>query len=157
MKNNGKGGTHKALTLKQKKFALEYVKNGGNGTKAAFASYDTTYDNAEVIGAENIRKPLVIDEVNRILAKKGLNSDEYVADKMLQSLDLAIGKDPKHSDAVRMIDMLLKLRNAYPASKHFNVNVSGNLSGIKDIGELKISLESLNTKTNKLIEDLKST
>lgn len=53
------------LTPKQEAFALEYIKNGGNATDAARkAGY--AEKNAEVIGAQNLRK---------------LNISEYIAEK----------------------------------------------------------------------------
>lgn len=54
------------LRPKQEAFATEYIANGGNGTKAALAVYDT--DNprtAAAIASENLTKPNVIEAIRR--------------------------------------------------------------------------------------------
>ena len=44
-------------TLKQKRFAAEYVKNKGNGTQAALVAYDAKDEkSASVIAVENLGK-----------------------------------------------------------------------------------------------------
>lgn len=66
-------------TVKEKKFAKEYIANGGNATAAALAVYDVgnskdPYSTASVIGTENIAK-LSFDHY---FTSAGL-SDEVVA------------------------------------------------------------------------------
>lgn len=54
------------LTPKQKAFADEYIKNGGNATQAAIkAGYSKR--SARVIGKENLTKPNIIQYINERL------------------------------------------------------------------------------------------
>jgi phage terminase small subunit len=63
----------KTPTFKQKLFAQEYVASRGNGTKSALKVYDTkNYMVAESIGSENLSKPIVQNEIRRILEERGL-------------------------------------------------------------------------------------
>lgn len=65
------------LSYKEKRFAEEIVKNKGNGTQAALAAgYNTTLATAAVIASENIRKPKVKAEIERLLERNGITIDE---------------------------------------------------------------------------------
>jgi phage terminase small subunit len=58
----------KGLSLKQLRFAEAYVQNGGIGTKAALAVYDTTsYNCANQIAMDNLRNPTVVQYINKLL------------------------------------------------------------------------------------------
>lgn len=62
------------LTLKQKKFVAEYVKNGGNVTKAALSAYpNQNYNSAHVQGHENLQKPTVQKALQQACAQAGLS------------------------------------------------------------------------------------
>lgn len=63
------------LTLKQAKFAKEYIKSG-NGTQAAIkAGYSK--NSAQEIASENLSKPIVRNEIQSAAEKLGINA-EYV-------------------------------------------------------------------------------
>lgn len=145
------------MTLKQQQFSKEYVNNGGNATKAALEVYDADYDNAKTIASRNLDKPAVIEEINKILAKKGLNSDSYIASKIEQSLEASIGVQGKNSDAVKLLDMLLKVNNSYPMKRTLKESRSYKVSVLsKDYSTVKAELKTLQTTTTKLIADLES-
>ena len=55
------------LTLKQRRFIAELQKNKFNATQAALKTYDTTYNTASYIGHENLKKPKIRKEVERLL------------------------------------------------------------------------------------------
>lgn len=56
----------KKLTVKQTRFVEEYVKNGGNGTKAALKAYDTLdYRTASAIACENFTKKNIVEEIEK--------------------------------------------------------------------------------------------
>lgn len=48
-----------ALTKKEKAFCEEYVANGGNASRAYYATYDTTPENARKLYCKVFRKPEV--------------------------------------------------------------------------------------------------
>lgn len=67
------------LTYKQELFLKKYVENGGNGTKAALAVYNTDRPNvANAIAVENLQKPAISD---RLKAMK-----EEIAESMIRVL-----------------------------------------------------------------------
>ena len=58
------------LTVKQKLFAREYVRNGGNATRAAqIAGYSGSYETLQTVGSENLRKPLIKAAITKKLSK----------------------------------------------------------------------------------------
>ena len=147
----------KRPTFKEKQFALKYVENGGNGTQAALDTYDTnSKDSAQVIASNNLDKPIVLEELNRILEKLGLNEDSYIAKKLYDSLESSIGVKSKNSDAVNILNMLLKIKNTYPASKHMSMKLTMNNDiSRKDFNQVQETLKDLQDKTTKLLEEVK--
>ena len=104
------------VTQKQKVFAAEYVKNKGNGTQAALKAYDTTdQKTACSIGTENLSKPVVQNELKRLL--KGSNiTMKRVLGVVSDGLDATKGKgEEDHPTRLRAADMSLKLHGAYPS------------------------------------------
>ena len=63
-------------TLKQQRFILAFIKNGGNATQAALAAYDTTYATARVIGCENLTKPTIRREIDRLMKAVQLSAKD---------------------------------------------------------------------------------
>jgi hypothetical protein len=65
--------------MKQRLFVKEYVKNKGNGTVSALKVYDTTKPEiANAIAVENLQKPSVKEELDRILTKENIKLDSIV-------------------------------------------------------------------------------
>lgn len=63
-------------SLKQLKFAREYVESSGNGTQSALKTYDTKDPNtASMIASENLRKPIVQEAILDILERSGIDLD----------------------------------------------------------------------------------
>lgn len=73
------------LTLKQKRFADEYIKTG-NGTQSALNAYDTNSNTAGVIASENLRKPSVEAYIAKRMNAREL-SREYVLNKLIDELE----------------------------------------------------------------------
>lgn len=61
------------LTKKEKAFAEEYIRNGGNASQAYFFAYDTTIENARKLYVKPMRKPAVKEYI------KALQQAEYEA------------------------------------------------------------------------------
>ena len=63
-------------TFKQKQFAKVYVATKGNGVKSALQTYNPkNYTTANAISTENLQKPLVQEEIRKVLEEKGLTID----------------------------------------------------------------------------------
>ena len=107
----------KPLTVKQDRFVKEYVKNGGNGSKAARdAGYSSTPGVAGAIGHENLQKPEIKGAINEI-ALKALTAAELTDDHITAALMRECGLDGKGGPSdqqqggrVRAVEILAKTR-----------------------------------------------
>lgn len=142
-------------TLKQKLFAQEYVRRKGNITQSALAVYDVkSYRNAKVQGMQNMKKPAVKLEIQRLLNKAGLGIDK-VLDTAKDAMLAGVGVKATNADTISMIDKLLHLYNAYPDKRSMNLNYSRKeIIASKDFLQVQQQLQKLQTITNKLIQDL---
>lgn len=55
-----------ALTKKERNFCEEYVRNGGNASRAYFFAYDTTIENARKEYCKTFRKPEVKEYIKAL-------------------------------------------------------------------------------------------
>jgi len=70
------------LTIKQRKFISQYIKNGGNATQAVLKTYpNISYDNAGNYGHELIKKPHIARTIITTLERRGLTED-FAAKKL---------------------------------------------------------------------------
>jgi hypothetical protein len=147
----------KKPTFKQKRFIAEYIKNNGNGTKAVLASYDVTDRlQAKSIAHTNLEKEVVKEGIKEALEKSKL-TPEYVVTKLNESIDSSIGVKSKNADALKGIDMLLKLYNAYPQkqSVHQSMSLKYTMSS-KNGNEAQSELQRLSDISASLLAELKS-
>jgi len=143
------------ITTKQKKFVKEYLQNGGNGTRAVLAVYDTKDPNvAKVIASENLTKPNIRESVIASLEAVGL-SDIYISELLRKATESGIGQRASNADSLRGIDMLLKLKGVYPDKKtaHVRVEVKEQFEN-KSLVELKKDLATMNEQTKQLLQDI---
>lgn len=112
-------------TIKQRQFVREYLENGGNGTQAALAVYDANNDNtAKAIASENLTKPTVREEIARVMAEIGFNSD-YVVKKHFALMD---SDDEKI--AVSALREWYAVTGAYAPKRAESVRVTATLEDI---------------------------
>lgn len=100
------------LTLKQKAFCEEYVANGGNASKAYFAAYDTTMENARKEYCKVFRKPEVKAYI-KALQKEAFDAACISAERVaLRLSDIAFAdKDDEYytvSAQLKALDLLQK-------------------------------------------------
>lgn len=68
-----------ALTPKQRGFCVEYVCNGGNGTRAILEAYDTEDEaTAASMARENLRKPQIKAAIAELMREESMGSDELI-------------------------------------------------------------------------------
>ena len=100
-------------TLKQKAFIKEYVLGAdrGNATEAIYkAGYKVVKRHtAEVIGSDNLRKPVIRGEIERLLAKTGLDEAGTV-DRLKQAIDAGLGEKATNADSLRGLEMVFRLK-----------------------------------------------
>jgi phage terminase small subunit len=104
-------------TQKQRRFIVAYLKNGGNATQAALEAYDTTYGTARVIGCENLTKPNIRREFDRLMRAVKLSPmDGAIA--IREGMDATDKNDrPDHRTRLKATEMYLKLIGAYPQGR----------------------------------------
>jgi phage terminase small subunit len=116
----------KDLTIKQKKFINEYVRNDGNGTQAALVAYDTEDEKtASVISAENLAKPSIRERIDEALVSLNL-SPEYVLNGFKKLADNSRVDMAK----ARALENIASISDMYPKS-----------SNSLEIGDGKLSLK----------------
>lgn len=105
-------------TPKQQHFIQAYAETGGNATQAALQAYDTQdYNTAKAIGCENLTKPYIRQEIDKLMKKVQLKTEDALraikdgleADKSKTGAD--------HNIRLRAADLTLKLHDAYPRGK----------------------------------------
>ena len=111
------------LTLRQRRFVEEYVKNGGNATDAVVkAGYNSSGMVAASVGSENLNKPNIRAEMEATLRRMNLGPDRIakVVDRALEAESTMVVGDgktitrPDHGTQLKAADMLAKLADAYP-------------------------------------------
>lgn len=99
----------RTLTRKEKAFCEEFVANGGNASRAYYAAYDTTLENARKMYCKVFRKPEVKEYIEKLqkaafdaacinaervglklaeIAFSEKGDDYYTATSQLKALDL---------------------------------------------------------------------
>ena len=106
--------TMRQTTLKQRRFILAYVKNGGNRTQAALEAYDTTYATARVIGCENLTKPNIKREIDRLTEAVSLSTRDCL--RAIRDAFYATDKNgyPDHRTRLKAAVLAIKIRGGYP-------------------------------------------
>lgn len=132
-----------ALTEKQKNFCREYFSNGGNGTQAYLAAYDSTSEVSAGIEASRLLKQENIQEYLASL-NKPLNDRAISEREKKRSILWEFINNPSVSDGdrLRAMDLLNKMDAEY-------ININRN---IEDKGSdiANLDLEAL----KKLSEDV---
>lgn len=137
-----------------KKFAKAYIENGGQVNKAVFEAYPVKdKKNANTLGHALLEKPMVQEEIQRLLNKSGITLD-YLNDNVKQAIELNLeqGK-PQMGVAADLLKFMYKLHNVIPANKSMNLNYSRKEIINKPYAELKEDLEKMNKLTAKLLVD----
>jgi hypothetical protein len=133
--------------------AKAYVENGGNKKEAVLNAYDVKNDNvANQVVKQVFNNPMVLDEIEKILDRKGLTKD-YFTDKLQDSLELNMQGKPSQAVASDLIKFGLKLHNAIPSNKSISLNYSKKITENKGYSELKQELTRLNDLTQRLLKD----
>lgn len=144
----------KRLTLKQRRFVKQYIKNKGNGTKAALEVYDTKNAHvAQSIATENLSKPVIKETIEDAMKKEGITSSLILGQISNISSQLT---DKWSGDTILKANIeLLKLMGAYPGSKHsnLNINVKGNIKDL-NFGEVKDELKVIDTELDRVMNDV---
>lgn len=138
------------LTLKQRLFVKEYIKNKGNATESAMSVYDVkTRAVAGAIGNENLQKPYLKEYINQQLDSAGL-TDYKIFDGINRTINAGIGEKPTNADAQRGLFELLKLKGYYPDRKTevnkksltLNLQAKDNTDVMEELKQLLINIKN---------------
>ena len=125
------------LTRKESAFITELLSNGGNGTQAALASYDTTSEDVACsIATDNLAKPRIRARVQSALQNAG-NLPEIWASKLLQAIDARKETDYDFPTALRAIELSAKLADAFPDQHRTIDKRSLNLRATMELEEFR--------------------
>ena len=147
------------MTVKQRKFVKRYLENGGNGTQAALDAYNTDDPKvAKVIASKNLTLDNIKMEIELALERAGL-SDEYISELLRDATTAGMGVKATNADSLRGIDMMLKLKGAYPTaiqkSAHIRIDYRQQLMH-KSTEELEEELRNMQAYTNEFLDDINS-
>lgn len=98
-------------TVKEKRFATEYIKNGGNATEAAVQAYEVkSRDVARSLGAQNLARLSIFDE----LENAGL-TDKKLAETIYNGVSaFTRGRDGEYTEdwkaRAKFVEIALKLK-----------------------------------------------
>jgi phage terminase small subunit len=138
----------KRLTKKQRGFVKDYI-DTDNATEAVVNNYNVK-DRivAKSIGTENLTKPYIIEEVNRVRRTIGEGlADELLIEKHLALLNKQDDRGIDVQAVSKGLDMAYKIKDSYAAEKHLNVNVE--VEANPEIKELADKLNELYGGTSK--------
>lgn len=144
------------LTLKEKSFVKEYVKNGGNGTQAALTAFNTKKKNAQGTAWKVLQRPHITEAIEEVLNRKGLTLDDLSRyAKQVITKGISEG-NPSFAAASNMIQFGYKLHNVIPANKSVvaKLTIKQDLQA-KTPEELTKMLEKIQAQTTQLLEDIK--
>lgn len=118
------------LTLKQEKFCIEYVKNGGNATAAARdAGYKGNDNTLSSVGDENLRKPAIIDRLKELQAPEVRKDILSIEQRRKMLTDIAIGMSDGSSQgttvALKALEILNKMDGIYVTKNELNGKLGG--------------------------------
>lgn len=138
-------------TLKQRRFVAEYIKTG-NATEAAWRTYNNkSRRNARLLARANLQKPIVKKTLEEELEQAGLTIGTTL-DVVKGAMFAGLKEKPKNSDSLRAAELLLKLYNAFPASKSMKLSYNINQqTPDKNLEEIRKNLSQLNEKTSSLL------
>lgn len=95
------------LTYKQKAFIKKFCQRL-NATDAAGAVYNLrSRAVAQTVGSENLRKPLIREEIEKELEKQGI-SQQNIFSVLKQNMDAGAGVGARAADSNRAAEILLK-------------------------------------------------
>lgn len=143
----------KRPSYKQKAFAKAYIKNGGNATDAAIETLDvTTHDSAKHSGMAMLDRPMVQEEIHKLLDKAGLSLDD-LTNYSREIITKGLEAKPSFNTAASHVEKLYKLHGATGHDK--NVSVKWSIKqqrGNKSITEITENINKLHENIDKLLK-----
>lgn len=116
-------GAREKLTEKQRKFCLEYRKNGGNATEAAKAvGYSEKH--ASQIGSQLLEKTIVLAYIDKLVKDSERQSIMGLVERQETLTKIARNNKAKDADRNKAIDILNKMDGVYVINVNLFMNDS---------------------------------
>jgi phage terminase small subunit len=123
-KDKPKGLKADKMTTKQKVFAKKYIQNKFNATETAMQVYNVKNRvSAGAVGSKNLQNAKIQSEIQRLLDTAGLTKNK-IFEHLNEAIISGVGRDSRNSDALRGLDMVLKLGNFYPQQQQERVTTN---------------------------------
>lgn len=111
------------LTEKQRKFCLEYRKNGGNATEAAKA-VGYSEKSASKIGSQLLEKTVVLSYLDKLVKDSERQSIMGLVERQETLTKIARNIKAKDADRNKAIDLLNKMDGVYVINVNLTMNDS---------------------------------
>lgn len=111
------------LTEKQRKFCLEYRKNGGNATEAAKA-VGYSEKSASKIGSQLLEKTVVLAYIDKLVKDSERQSIMGLVERQETLTKIARNGKAKDADRNKAIDILNKMDGVYVINVNLTMNDS---------------------------------
>lgn len=148
------------LTLKQRKFAAEYVKRGGNGTQAALAAgyAKGKPEHAAVQASENLRKPKIRQHINSIARRWDISAERVLG--RLDNLSAKAEEEGQLGAAIKAEELIGKSLGMW-VERSLNVTVDmtdAHLQALRDLaargkGQAKV-IEGQSSAADNLLDSV---
>lgn len=146
------------LTLKQKRFVEEYIKNGGNGTRAAEAAGYSKKTCGE-IAYENMKKPQIKNHFQKSLEnieeRLGITAEwkaKMLKRCVMRCMPKEKNKSMRPTGMINAISELNKMQGHYAVVKsevNANVSISEDIQKAREIARSNLSKPKRRSKSEK--------
>ena len=103
---------------------------------------------AASVGCENLRKPYVSQEINRLMGDSGITVKKALIAVRDALVAMTSNGEPDHGARLRAGDMVLRLSNSYPRVRHESDNGHLHVHLVEALEELPV--EELDAELAKL-------
>lgn len=142
------------LTLKERLFAAEYIKNDGNGTKAAIAA-GYSPNSADVIAAQNLRKHRIAERIADFVDQADIEAQEIIGNlveitraSMTDLLTPAGTFDLNFIRAINLGHLVKAVSFSSKTGEITRLDLCDRLAAIDKLGKYKGLEKSLTTNIN---------
>ena len=142
------------LTPKQKGWAKTYLKTS-NGLQSALEVYDTnSRATASTISVLNKKNPVIRAYMEQVLEKAGF-TDDNISEYLRQIVEGGLKDAPKTTDALRAMEMVLRLKDRFPSQKIESISKVLNIDVNATTDELLTQLNQITEENRKLLAEMK--
>lgn len=149
------------ISEKRKKFAIQYLKNGGNGTQAAKASFpDAAISTQRLLGSVLPRNEKVVNYMRELMDQAGL-SDTEIATGIRTVMTAGLSKQSLAKatprEALQAARMAAELRDSFPAQRKEvrKLTINADLEKL-ELPELLLKLDLLKSEAEKFAKLIKN-